>query len=244
MSDGRRLRPLLEPRLAILREAELRDLARHGGRFRLEAKAGVLVLTFMTPMFLICGIITFDSATPGLVELSQRWPYAGILLIAASAGLALLGAELVSRELVITADGIALESLFLNRAISFAEVESISVKVIDAEEPGVDAWPFAAATARKSHSTRTHPVTAPSWACCARAPTPNALARPRTTPTSPKQRGQDPNSRYFCVPASFKGPDPNGIKFSQTIRSEWIVAIDKCKHTELQLLHPRLPSHH
>ena len=39
---------------------------------------------------------------------------------------------------MITADGIALESLFLNRSIPFAQVESISVKVIDAEEPGVE----------------------------------------------------------------------------------------------------------
>ncbi len=138
MLDRRRLGAVLEPRFAPLREAELRDLARQGGRFRPDRMVGVLVLTFMTPMFLICGLTTFDSAAPGLVEWVEKWPYAGILLIAASAGLALLGAELVSRELVITADSIALKSLFLDRSIPFARVELISVKVIDAEEPGTD----------------------------------------------------------------------------------------------------------
>ena len=49
-----------------------------------------------------------------------------------------MGAELISRELVVTADGIAIESLILNRSIPFAQVESISIKVIDAEEPGVE----------------------------------------------------------------------------------------------------------
>ena len=75
MEDGKRRLgvPVPEPRFTLLREAGMRDLARHGGRFRPDIKAGILVLTVMTPMFLICGLTMFDSAAPGLVELGQRW---------------------------------------------------------------------------------------------------------------------------------------------------------------------------
>jgi hypothetical protein len=45
----------------------------------------------------------------------------------------ILGVDLISRELTITADGLSLRSLFLDRWIPFAGVESISVEVPEAD---------------------------------------------------------------------------------------------------------------
>jgi hypothetical protein len=53
--------------------------------------------------------------------------------------LAILGVELISRKLTISPEGVALRSLFLNRSIRFAYIESIDVKAIQsADEPGVE----------------------------------------------------------------------------------------------------------
>jgi hypothetical protein len=136
--DGPRLCALLEPHLARLREAELCELTRRGGRFRPDRRAGILLLTCGTPMLLICGLTTFDSGGAGRAQWAATRPYVGALLVAAAVVIALLGTELISRELVITADSLALRSLFLDRSIPFARVESISVKVIDAEQPGIE----------------------------------------------------------------------------------------------------------
>ena len=133
--DGSRLRALLEPHLGIVREAELRELARHGGRFRPDRAAGFVVLSFMTPMFLICGLAIFDPAGAGGAPQSQDRIYFEVFCLAAAPFLALLGVELISRELAITPDGLTLRSLFLDRSIPFTRVESISVKVQNPEEP-------------------------------------------------------------------------------------------------------------
>ena len=136
VSDSRRLCALLEPRLTLLREAQLRDLIRHGARFRPGRTAGIVVLICVTPIFLICGLKSVDSRGAGGDPWTATWLYVGIILVASA--LALLGTELISRELAITADSLALRSLFLDRTIPFAQIESISVKVSDAEEPGID----------------------------------------------------------------------------------------------------------
>jgi hypothetical protein len=62
VADGPRLRGRLEPHFAPLRAAELHELLRHGRTIRPGRTVGVVVLTFMSPMFLMGGLSAFDRA--------------------------------------------------------------------------------------------------------------------------------------------------------------------------------------
>jgi hypothetical protein len=139
LAEGVRLRARLEPQLAPLRDLDLRDIAKHGRSFRPTRTVGILVLTCMFPMFLIAGLTGVDLSGSGGFEGDRALWYIGLIGIAASPLLAILGVELTSRKLTISPEGVALRSLFLNRSIRFANIESIDVKAIQsADEPGIE----------------------------------------------------------------------------------------------------------
>jgi hypothetical protein len=125
----------LEPHLVAMRQKQLLSLARHGGKFRPGWRSGMMVLTCMAPLFLIDSLPLLFSVGPGSSDIPLNQKCVGFLFVAAGPVLALLGLELVSRKLTVTADGLALQSLFLNRSISFMQVESIVVKVLGSGEP-------------------------------------------------------------------------------------------------------------
>ncbi len=96
------------------------------------------MLTLIFPVFLLTGLSLFDPSSkqqdrhhPGITLL-------GVITLAGAPILAVLGAQVYSRELVVTPDGIARRSLLLNRSIPFARIESMKVRVTDAEEPGTE----------------------------------------------------------------------------------------------------------
>jgi hypothetical protein len=133
VADGLRLHALVESRLASVRAAELRDLAQHGGRIRPGLQSGIVLLTCITPLFLLAGLTTFDAAGAALMPPDQGRKNLAILCLVISPFLLLMSAELITRRLEITTSGLALRSLFLDRSIAFASVDSIAVKVVDAE---------------------------------------------------------------------------------------------------------------
>ena len=96
------------------------------------------MLTFMFPLFLLSGLATFDPASTRQEHQTLGVTLLGIVGLAGAPILAVVGAEVYSRELVVTPDGIALRSLLLNRSIPFARIESMKVRVTDAEEPGTE----------------------------------------------------------------------------------------------------------
>ncbi len=136
--DGPRLRAQIEPHLAPLRAMELDELSRNGRRFRTGRLLGVVVLTFMFPLFLLSGLAAFDPASTRQEHQTLGMTLLGIVGLAGAPILAVVGAEVYSRELVVTPEGIALRSLLLNRSIPFARIESMKVRVTDAEEPGTE----------------------------------------------------------------------------------------------------------
>jgi hypothetical protein len=127
-------RAAVEPHLMGVRAAQERDLARDGGRFHPDRLAGILVLTFMTPLFLLCGLSIFEPASADGALDSTSMRFLCVVCLIAAPLLALLGVELIKRELTITPTGLALNSLFLARSIPFDRVESISVKTQRGED--------------------------------------------------------------------------------------------------------------
>ena len=138
MADGPRLCARLEPHLAPLRAADLRDLSQNGRRIRPGRVVGIVVLTVMVPMFLLAGLAALDPDLRKGIEQTLGMRVLAAIAIAGAPALAVLGAEHFSRELSVTPEGLALRSLFLNRSIPLARVASISVKVTDAEAPGTE----------------------------------------------------------------------------------------------------------
>jgi hypothetical protein len=139
LADGARLRARLEPQLAPLRDLDLLEIAKHGRSFRPTRTVGILVLTCMFPMFLIAGLSGVDLSGSGGFESDRALWYIGLIGIAASPLLVILALELISRELTISHEGVALRSLFLKRTIPFAHLESIDVEAIEStDEPGVE----------------------------------------------------------------------------------------------------------
>ncbi len=134
VADCAALLARLEPRLAPLRQQDLLELAEPGTIFRPEWIAGVGYLSFMAPLFLLGGVAGLELVTTRPSEDGRVLLYLSLVAIAASPFVAALGVELVSRRLTLTRDGLALESLFLNRYVTFAGITSIKVEVTDAEE--------------------------------------------------------------------------------------------------------------
>jgi hypothetical protein len=131
---GPRLSALVEPHLASLRAAELRELARRGGQFRPGLKMGLALLACIIPVVLLTALSPSAPTGAGaLRQDSDRKPLM-IFCLVVSAVLVVLGAELISRKLAVTNSGVTLRSLFLNRSIPFGSVKSITVKLIDPEE--------------------------------------------------------------------------------------------------------------
>jgi hypothetical protein len=127
--DGPLLRRALEPHLVALREADLRSIAKHGRVFRPTRTLGIVVLAFMVPLFLIGGLGAFDPAANGRLENGPAMWFIFILSVLASPLLAILGIEFISRKLTLSPDGIALQSVFLDRSLYFTRVESIDIKM-------------------------------------------------------------------------------------------------------------------
>ncbi len=134
LPDGSQLRARIEPRLAPLREAEVRDIAKHGKSFRPLRTVGILILTCMVPMFLFAALSGLNMAESGRPEHGQGFWYMGLLGLGASPLLAVLAFELISRKLSLTSNGLELRSLFLKRSIPFSRVESIDVKASQSDE--------------------------------------------------------------------------------------------------------------
>jgi hypothetical protein len=138
LADGPRFLDRLEPHLVRLRESESRRLARQGGRFRPTRAAGYGFLTCMAPIFLLGGWAAFDPGTARVGQPDDGMAYLGLFALAATPLIAMLGLELVSRELTVSPDGLALRSLFLRRWIPFDRVESVTVKVMKGEGPDIE----------------------------------------------------------------------------------------------------------
>jgi hypothetical protein len=134
LPDGSQLRARLEPRLAPLRDAELREIAKHGRSFRTERTTGILVMTCMVPMFLFGGLGGLDRAKNGSPVHKNGLECISLMFIGASPLLAILGSELISRRLILTSNALELRSLFLRRSIPFSRVESIDVKTNQSDE--------------------------------------------------------------------------------------------------------------
>jgi hypothetical protein len=138
LADGDRLRTRLEEYLAPLRERASRELAKSGRHWRPDRTAGLLVVGFMAPLFILGGLRFGDQGWPGRVEGSQTFARLfGALCVAAGPVLVVLGAELISRVLSVTGSGIALRSLFFDRKIVFGRVESVTLRMMG-DAPGYE----------------------------------------------------------------------------------------------------------
>ena len=136
--DGPRLRAGIEPHLVSLRAKELDNLARNGRRFRTGRLLGFVLLTFMVPLFLLSGLAAFDPASIRQEHQALGMTLLGIVGMVGAPILAVIGAEVYSRELVVTPDGIARPKPVTQPLDSVRAIESMKVKVTDAEEPGTE----------------------------------------------------------------------------------------------------------
>ena len=143
LPDGPHLRARLEPRLAPLRDADLREITKHGRLFRPVRTVGILVLSCMAPIFLVGGLCGLNVVQPGQQTTDRGSWYIGILAVGASPLLAILSFELISRKLVsLTANGhLASEPVFSgdpSRSRVSRRSQSTSRSSRSAEEPTVE----------------------------------------------------------------------------------------------------------